>query len=92
MTRTFLLLLALSVAAFAQNASSPRTVIVFGDSITEGGALPKDQRDRVWLKQIEAQSNGTLILLNEGKGGRPTNSEKDFEAMLQRRPPLTHGP
>ncbi|NBV22075.1 MAG: SGNH/GDSL hydrolase family protein [Proteobacteria bacterium] len=86
MTRTFLLLLALSVAAFAQNASSLRTVIVFGDSITEGGALPKDQRDRVWLKQIEALSNGTLILLNEGKGGRPTNSEKDFEAMLQRRP------
>ena len=86
MTRTFLLLLALSFGVVAQSPRPPYTVIVFGDSITEGGALPKDQRDRVWVKQVEAQSNGTLILLNEGKGGRPTDSMKDFEAMLQRRP------
>ncbi|MDZ4405407.1 SGNH/GDSL hydrolase family protein [Prosthecobacter sp.] len=75
MIRAFLLLLALTLGVLAQNSTKPRTVIVFGDSITAGGA---------WVKQVEKESAGTLTLINEGKGGRPTNSVKEFEAMLQR--------
>ena len=75
MIRLLLLLLALTCAALAQNSTPPRTVIIFGDSITAGGG---------WVKQIENESGGTLSLINEGKGGRPTASVKEFEAMLLR--------
>lgn len=78
--RVLCFLFALAGAAFAQS-----TVIVFGDSITAGSALPKEQQSHVWVKLVEAQSSGGLSMINEGKGGRPTNSVAEFEAMLQRR-------
>ncbi|MEI9893013.1 MAG: SGNH/GDSL hydrolase family protein [Chthoniobacter sp.] len=68
------------------HAAEPRIVIVFGDSITAGSALPKEQKEKVWVHLVELQSGGQLQMLNEGKGGRPTDSVKEFEAMLQRRP------
>lgn len=77
MIRLFLLLLSLTCAAFAQNSTPSRTVIIFGDSITSGGS---------WVKQVEKESAGKLTLINEGKGGRPTASVKDFDAMLLRQP------
>lgn len=83
MFRVLLLLFALSLGAFAQS-SAPRSVIVFGDSITAGGALPQAQRGQLWLTQVQEQSAGALVLINEGKGGRPTNSLTEFEAMLPR--------
>jgi acyl-CoA thioesterase-1 len=70
----------------AAHAAESRAVIVFGDSITAGSALPKDQQPQVWVHLVEMQSEGKLQMLNEGKGGRPTDSVKEFEAMLQRRP------
>ena len=63
-----------------------RTIIVFGDSITEGGALPKDQRDQAWLRIVERESKGALKMVNEGKGGRPTASVPEFETMMKRHP------
>ena len=57
---------------------------MFGDSITAGGALPKGERDHLWVTQVQQQSAGALTLINEGKGGRPTNSLSEFEAMLSR--------
>jgi acyl-CoA thioesterase-1 len=77
MIRLFLLLLSLTCAAFAQSSPPLRTVIIFGDSITSGGS---------WVKQVEKESAGKLTLINEGKGGRPTASVKEFEAMLRRQP------
>jgi acyl-CoA thioesterase-1 len=68
------------------NARRPRVVLVFGDSITAGGALPAAERDLLWLKVIERRSEGTLRMVNEGKGGRPTASLPDFEAALRRNP------
>lgn len=65
-------------------AAEPRTVVVFGDSITEGGALPKSERTNAWIHVVERESKGRLKLVNEGKGGRPTASAKEFEAMLTR--------
>jgi acyl-CoA thioesterase-1 len=78
------LLATLLLSTITLLAAEPRTVIVFGDSITAGGALPAADRPRVWLKQVEAQSRGSLVLVNEGKGGRPTDSVKEFETMLTR--------
>ncbi len=83
MPRVLILLFALSLGVFAQSPA-PRTVIVFGDSITAGGALPQAQRGQIWVTQVQQESVGALKLMNEGKGGRPTNSLADFEAMLSR--------
>lgn len=83
MPRLLIILFFLSLGVFAQSPM-PRTVIVFGDSITAGGALPKDERGHLWVTQVQQQSEGTLTLINEGKGGRPTNSLKEFDAMITR--------
>jgi len=82
MPRVLILFFALSLGVFAQSPV-PRTVIVFGDSITAGGALPKEGRDHLWVTQVQ-QSARALTLINEGKGGRPTNSLAEFDAMLTR--------
>lgn len=69
----------------------PRTVVVFGDSLTEGGALPKEQRDQAWVRMVERESSGALRVINEGKGGRATGDGKhDFEKMLARQPQADH--
>ena len=77
-----LLLLCWAPCAVAQ--TQPRTVIVFGDSITAGNMLPKEQKLKLWVNLVKEQSGGRLTLINEGKGGRPTDSEKELEAMLAR--------
>ncbi len=64
----------------------PRTVVVFGDSITEGGALPKEQRESAWVRIVERESDGALKMVNEGKGGRPSASVPEFETMMTRHP------
>ena len=80
-----ILSLCLVMAGLAR-AAEPRVVIVFGDSIAAGSALPKDQQTQVWVRLVEVQSEGKLQMLNEGKGGRPTDSVKEFETTLTRRP------
>jgi acyl-CoA thioesterase-1 len=83
----FLLLLAmLPLSLFADVAAKPVTVIVFGDSITAGSALPANERDKMWVQVAERESKGRLRMVNEGKGGRPTDSVKEFEAMVARQP------
>ena len=83
MPRVLILFFALSLGVCAQSPA-PRTVIVFGDSITAGSALPQAQRAQLWVTQVQQQSAGALTLINEGKGGRPTNSLPEFDAMLKR--------
>jgi len=80
------LLLAFCLPVFGQDTPTPRTLIVFGDSITAGGALPKNEAEQLWLKLVEKESRGGLRLINEGKGGRPTASVPEFEQMLLRWP------
>jgi acyl-CoA thioesterase I len=72
------------LSAVSVCADESRLVVVYGDSITVGCALPEAERTRVWVRLVEAQSDGKLRLVNEGKGGRPTDSVKEFEAMLMR--------
>jgi len=64
----------------------PRTVIVFGDSLTAGNALPPANRESAWIRIVEKELAGKLKMINEGKGGRPTDSIKEFEEMLARNP------
>jgi acyl-CoA thioesterase-1 len=65
---------------------SPPVIIVFGDSLTAGGALPTAEKSQLWVRRVESEAAGQLRLINEGKGGRPTASVPEFEAMLQRQP------
>ena len=69
-----------------ETPAQPRTVVVFGDSITEGGSLPKEEREQAWLRVVERASQGALKMVNEGKGGRPTAALPEFETMLSRHP------
>lgn len=80
------LITAVAPALGAEPPAKPRTVVVFGDSITAGSALPAEQRDQMWLHLVEQESKGQLKVVNEGKGGRPTQSVPEFEAMLLRQP------
>ncbi len=82
--KTLLALLCLTSMAAAVEPTKAKTIIVFGDSITAGGALPKDQQSKLWLKLVTENSGGKVSLVNEGKGGRPTDSVKEFEAMITR--------
>lgn len=90
--RTFLLRLCvlwvstLTLTGHPASAATPKTIIVFGDSITAGNALPKEQRSQAWVNLVQKEAGDQLQLINEGKGGRPTNSVREFEAMLARHP------
>jgi acyl-CoA thioesterase-1 len=76
-------LFALGASGFAAEA---QTVVVFGDSIAEGLTLPKEARDQAWVPRLQTRFAGKLLLINEGKGGRPTKSLPEFAVMLQRHP------
>ena len=61
---TVLTLLAAMVGVL--DAAEPQTVIVFGDSITAGGALSANERDAMWVRVVERESEGRLRMVNEG--------------------------
>ncbi len=69
----------------AEVKAEPKIVIVYGDSITAGAMLAPAESSRVWVLQVEVKSKGTLLMVNEGKGGRPTDSLPEFDGMLKRR-------
>jgi acyl-CoA thioesterase-1 len=77
-----LVFIALISFHFVSFADEPKTIILFGDSITQGGALPKEQKEQLWVARLEKDLAGKVTLVNEGKGGRPTDSVKEFDAML----------
>jgi acyl-CoA thioesterase-1 len=77
----------LPVAGHAQEVmNSKKIVVVYGDSITVGEQLKSSELARRWTSQVESQGHGTFQVANEGKGGRPTGSLAEFEAMLKRQP------
>lgn len=84
MTRHLFLccILAIFTSISASSAADPLNIIIFGDSITQGGALPADQKEHLWLTRLQKELSGKVLLINEGKGGRPTDSVKEFDAML----------
>jgi acyl-CoA thioesterase-1 len=82
----FALQFVLAIASHAADGQTPRTIVVFGDSITAGSAMPKADRDKLWLRVIEHDAHGAISIVNEGKGGRPSASRAEFDAMLARQP------
>jgi acyl-CoA thioesterase-1 len=84
--RVCLSLLLLPWMALAQLAGKEGSIVVFGDSITEGGTLPQALRELVWVRQVERELGGSLQLINEGKACRQTGSVTEFEQMLSRQP------
>lgn len=85
-------LLVLSVIGFSSQPSAaegkpePKGVVIYGDSITAGAKLAPGEISRLWVLQVEAKSKGALHTVNEGKGGRPTDSLREFDEMLKRQP------
>ena len=78
-----------SAAAQAEDAvtkPAAPAILVFGDSITAGNALPAEERKDAWVTVLNREADGKFLLINEGKGGRPTDSVKEFEQALARRP------
>jgi acyl-CoA thioesterase-1 len=79
-----------SVLAMAADKTEPapsaKTVVVCGDSITAGNMLPAAEKAQLWVDRVQRGSGGRLQMENEGKGGRPTDSEKEFDAILARHP------
>ncbi len=70
------------------NPGAPaKTVLVFGDSLTEITSLPKNQQDRNWVRLIESESGGALTAINESKRDRTTSALTDFEAALNKKRP-----
>jgi len=66
-----------------EEPQKPRTVIAYGDSLTEG----KSGGESAWVKLLERDSGGQLKVINEGKGGRATGDGKwDFDKMTARQP------
>jgi acyl-CoA thioesterase-1 len=71
--------------ATAAEPAAP-AILVFGDSITAGNALPAEERQEAWVPVLNREAGGRFVLINEGKGGRPTDSVKEFEQALARHP------
>lgn len=93
--RFVLVLLLCCLAAQAQSETQaekasplPLRVLCFGDSITAGSGLPQDEKSSVWPLLVEKYTEGKLQLINEGKGGRPTNAIKEFQAVLEKHPDI----
>lgn len=77
------------VGAATQPAEpAPPTILVFGDSITAGNALPAEAREQAWVSVLNREARGRFLLINEGKGGRPTNSVREFDQALARHPKI----
>jgi acetyl esterase/lipase len=72
--------------AWAQDILRPRTVVVFGDSITAGNNEALEDKTRLWVTQLERRTHGQLQMLNRGRGGRPTDSLDEFGQVLEVQP------
>jgi len=46
--------------------------------------MPPEEQPRVWPNVVEELSGGTFRAINEGRGGRPTDSVAEFRDALQR--------
>ncbi len=76
-----------SQARSQAQSARPLRVVIFGDSITAGHHLPPQQLSSRWISLIEKEANGALLAINEGAGGRPTDSLDEFVLMLDRQRP-----
>jgi acyl-CoA thioesterase-1 len=82
-----LLVTTLFTLTLGAKAETLRTVVVFGDSITAGSNLPPGTpKDALWLRVAEKENGGKFVLVNEGRGGRPTAAVGEFDAALARNP------
>ena len=75
------------LCTFATLASAQeKTVIIFGDSITAGNAMAKEERGKAWPVLLADQTRGQLHVIAQGRAGRTTNSESDFKIVLAKVP------
>jgi len=67
----------------AKQSDSVYVVLYFGDSLTEGAMLSPDQKHFAWPNLVQEDSHGKFQAINEGMGGRPTNSVAGFQKTLK---------
>jgi acyl-CoA thioesterase I len=66
--------------------SKVKCVLLFGDSLTAGSYFPEGAPDQHWVSILSERWGAGVRFLNEGKGGRPSDSLPDFAAALSRHP------
>jgi acyl-CoA thioesterase-1 len=59
-------------------------VLYFGDSLTAGSEMTAEEKAFVWPSLVEESSGGKFRPINEGKGGRPTDSLGEFRVVLEK--------
>lgn len=59
-------------------------VLYFGDSLTAGSEMSPEQKPFLWPNLVREASHGQFQALNEGLGGRPTDSVADFQKALEK--------
>lgn len=65
-------------------SSKKKRVLLFGDSLTEGGYFSKDERQNHWVSVLSERWGDAVSFLNEGKGGRPSGSFHEFARVLSK--------
>jgi len=72
----------------SMNTTPPqrKRVLLFGDSLTQGTYFPEESRHQHWVSILSERWGGGVHFLNEGKGGRPSDSFQDFAAALSAHP------
>ena len=65
--------------------AQPKTLLVFGDSLSSSDALPKDKQAGVWPGLLETQAQGWLSVINESKPARSTSAVTDLDAVLKKK-------
>lgn len=66
--------------------SNAKCVFLFGDSLTAGSYFPEGALDQHWVSLLSERWGAGVRFVNEGKGGRPSDSLPDFAAALSRHP------
>jgi len=77
---------AAAVLVGAAVGAEPATVVVFGDSLAAGNALPRGERANAWVPRVERLAASRLRIVNEGKPGRSLDSAAELEEALARAP------
>lgn len=68
-----------------EGGASPRTVLIFGDSISAGESLPKSRQDGSWVRLLETQTQGLLTCINDSRRDRSTSAVADFDAAMKKK-------
>ena len=65
---------------------NPARIMFFGDSICAGSDIPDGKAGDAWPMVFQNMNKGKYLVDNQSKGGRPSNSFKEFEDVIGKNP------